>query len=121
MSLSIFFFKLVNSKIRIHTDNKAVVDCLNKLSSKCKLLMQIIRPLTLILLKNNIQIRAIHIPGKQNTVCDILSRQEVHVLHGLLQPANRRMDGHHLRRLNLSPTPIPTELLPHNFQLELSN
>ena len=105
LTLSIFAPKLAHSVIYFHTDNQAVVDVLNKQTAKCPLLMQVVRPLVLLLLSHNINLTAIHIPGINNVLCDSLSRQ----------PATPNL----LRTYGMSPnpTPIPPHLLPANYQI----
>ena len=65
---------LAGKKIIIRSDNYAVVDIMNKKTSKNKRVMSLIRHLTLMLLSYNIQIRAKHIPGKINQIADSISR-----------------------------------------------
>lgn len=36
--------------------------------------MQLVRPLVLLLMRNNIQVRAVHIEGKLNEIADSISR-----------------------------------------------
>lgn len=66
--------ELVNKKIKFCCDNLAVVSILNKLSSKSETVMCLIRFLTLHCLKLNILIKATHIFGRNNEICDALSR-----------------------------------------------
>lgn len=65
---------LQDKKIRFNCDNMAVVDILNKLSSKNSNVMLLVRILTLQCLRLNIMIKAAHVPGKSNVICDALSR-----------------------------------------------
>ena len=55
--VNVFGKKLKNSNIMFMCDNKAVVDIVNKQSSKDKTVMNIIRPLVLSLVKYNINLR----------------------------------------------------------------
>ena len=103
--LSLFADSLCNSKIIFYSDNQAVVAVLNAQTLKCSQIMSIIRNLVLVLLLNNISLRARHLPGSQNVVCDTLSRQQVD--HNFL-----RQYGMHYK-----PTPVPQHLLPENFKL----
>ncbi|XP_053390337.1 uncharacterized protein LOC123546117 [Mercenaria mercenaria] len=66
--------ELVNKKIRFNCDNMAVVSILNKLSSKSESVMRLVRLLTLHCMKLNILIKAEHVPGRHNDICDALSR-----------------------------------------------
>ena len=82
-----------------------VVHILNKQSSKCPYIMQLLRPLILILLQYNIQLKSQHIPGIENVLCDAISRWQV--TPSLLQQYGAHPD----------PTPLPQELVPANFKL----
>ena len=106
MLIGTFKEKLANSKVQIFCDNEAVVYIINKLTSKNNTVMSIVRPLTLMLLKNNITLIAEHIPGKNNLLCDFLSRQVVRS-SGILP--------HHMRR---QPELVPWQVLPGNFALD---
>ena len=105
MMISIFAQQLSNTALTFYTDNMAVVAIVNKQTSKCNIIMQIIRPLVLILLRHNITLKCKHVPGTANTLCDALSRQVA--TPALLQKF----------RMSLDPVPIPTQLLPENFNL----
>ena len=105
ITVAIFANKLRNSSITFYSDNMGVVHIINKQSSKCPFIMQLIRPLVLILLHYNIQLKSIHIPGVNNILCDAISRQQV-------TPSLLAQYG-----ADIKPTPIPAELNPHNFRL----
>ena len=102
----VFGKKMANKSISIFCDNSAIVDILNKQTSKSKRIMCLLRPLILNLLCFNIRFRAIHLPGLDNTLCDSLSRQQV--TPALLQ-ANH---------MDPVATPIPAQFLPENWNLE---
>ena len=74
LSVEIWGHLLANHKLIIQTDNSAVVDILNKQTSRDKFIMHLVRRFVLACLQNNILIKARHIPGKYNTVADLLSR-----------------------------------------------
>lgn len=101
--VTLFAEKLRNSKIVFHSDNQAVVAVLNSQTSKCSKMMAIIRKLVLCLLLNHINLRAKHIPGCNNIICDFLSRQQA--------------TESFLRRSGMSSTSVrvPVHLLPDNF------
>ena len=101
--IQVFRAKLTNSRIIFHCDNKAIVEIINKQTSKCARTMKIIRPMVLALLHNNINFQATHIPGKDNIVCDALS-------HMLVSPQWMAQQG-----FMHSPTPIPDAWMPVNF------
>ena len=70
--------KLSNLNLNIHTDNQALVHIINnqtvKGNANC---LSLLRAFVLACLKNSILIRAHHIPGKDNLMSDLLSRQQV--------------------------------------------
>lgn len=105
ITIATFAHKLANSSITFYSDNSGVVHIINKQSSKCPLIMQLIRPLVLILLQHNIHLKSVHIPGVLNILCDAISRQQVSA--SLLEQFGADM----------TPTALPPELLPDNFNL----
>ncbi len=106
--LSMFGHQLANSHVQYLCDNKAVTDILNKLTSKNKHVMSIVRPLVLVLLKFNIRLSGRHIPGKTNQPCDLLSRTSLsQIPQSVLQDYG----------LEPCPVPIPQHLLPSTFKL----
>ncbi|VDI74134.1 Hypothetical predicted protein [Mytilus galloprovincialis] len=74
LALCIWAPLLKNSKILFRTDNIALVDILNKRTSKSKRVMSIIRPFVLRSMNYNIQFKAKHIVGAKNNIADALSR-----------------------------------------------
>ena len=99
LALEVWSTKLKNHKILFFSDNKAVVDIINKQSSKDKILMRLIRRLVLCALKFNILFRAKHIAGTHNVLADRLSRfqfQEAKLQAPWLHP---------------TPTTIPSDLV----------
>ncbi len=106
--ISMFGHSLANAHVQYLCDNKAVTDILNKLTSKNKHVMSIVRPLVLVLLKFNIRISGRHIPGRSNQPCDLLSRTSLpQIPQSLLKSYG----------LEPFPVPIPHHLLPSNFRL----
>ena len=61
-------------KLVINTDNLALVHILNSQSSKSQRVMHLVRPLVLLCMKFNIQIKSTHIPGYKNSIADSISR-----------------------------------------------
>lgn len=53
---------LAAKKLIINTDNMALVHILNSQTSKNQCVMSLLRPLVLVCIKSNIQIKSIHIP-----------------------------------------------------------
>jgi len=74
LAMLIWYREFANKKILLRTDNEALVFILNKRTSKSKYIMQLLRPLILLLVKENIQVRALHIAGSRNDIADSLSR-----------------------------------------------
>jgi hypothetical protein len=66
-----------NKCILIFSDNKAVCDIINKQTTKCKLIMALVRKFVMQCLKYNILFRAKHISGKLNVTADLLSRLQI--------------------------------------------
>ena len=104
--LTMFGHKIQNANILFHSDNEGVVSVLNKQSSKDPLLMSLIRPLVLTLIGFNINLKLEHIPGLENVLSDAISRFQI----------TPRLLAEHA--MHPTSTPIPSHLLPHNFEIE---
>ena len=50
---------------------------INKQTSKCPLIMKLVRYFVLVFLRDNVAIKAKHIPGVQNNIADALSRPQM--------------------------------------------
>ncbi|XP_053372810.1 uncharacterized protein LOC128546374 [Mercenaria mercenaria] len=74
VSLKIWGKNLSGSKLCFNCDNKAVVDIVNSMTSRNKNVMVVLRLITLTCLEHNIVIKAQHVPGTDNNICDSLSR-----------------------------------------------
>ena len=103
--LHVFIQKLSNTKVIFHCDNISIVHIINKQSSRCKIIMKLLRPMILTMLNNNISFSAIHIPGHKNKLCDVLSRSQI-------TPETLARYG-----MKRSPTDIPFHLLPQNLMM----
>ena len=103
LGLKIYGDQLQNKKLRIFSDNEAVVMILNKMTSKSKNVMIFVRLIVLEIMKKNILINVKHIAGFKNYTADKLSRN-------FLQEAVTRNT-----QLDPVGTLIPSELLPHNW------
>ena len=68
---------LQNSCVLFHSDNEAVVEILNKQSSKDPTIMILVRRFVIRCLQLNISFHLKHIPGVNNTISDLLSRFQV--------------------------------------------
>ena len=68
---------MANTCVLFYSDNQAVVDILNKQSSKDPTIMILVRKFVLLCLKFNILFKLKHVPGVNNTVADMLSRFQI--------------------------------------------
>ena len=84
-----------NMKIKLWTDNQAVVSILNKQTSPCPDIMQLVRKLVLLALSNNIMFRAYYVEGVLNGISDALSRFQGQRFRELAPNADQK------------PTPLP--------------
>ena len=66
-----------NKCVTLHTDNHALVFMINNQSSNEDLVMTLLRSMTLNALQNNFLIKAVHVPGVDNSLADCLSRLQV--------------------------------------------
>ena len=101
-----FGAKVSNSIVYFYCDNIAVVEIVNKLTSKNKIVMHFLRKLVILLVKMNIDLRAKHVPGLENVLCDRISRFQV---DEELLKANG---------MNLQPTPLPVCLKPTSLAIQ---
>lgn len=101
--ISMFGHLISNSSIQFRCDNMGVVEIIKSQSSSCPRIMTIMRPLTLLLIKFNIYLTALHIEGKKNIVPDLISRFKIteQVLRA--------------NKMKLRPSTLPSHLLPENF------
>ena len=97
-----------NRRILFFCDNAAVVDVINKQSSRDPTVMILVRRFVLSSLRHNFLFRARHIPGAQNVLADKLSRFQFQ--------AARQMAPW----LDPAPTPIPPALLSIACEEQLS-
>ena len=104
--VAMFGSQLTNSNILFKTDNTPVRDVINSQTSKNKHIMQIIRPLVLLLIKHNINLKSQHVPGMHNVLADSMSRFQV---------TPQQLEEH---RMQPVPCPIPTHLKPENFKIK---
>ena len=116
--IEIFGRKLQNHLIILHCDNLAIVTIINKLGAKCPFIMAILRPLVFSLLRWNITVQAKFLPGKDNFLADLLSRQVPFHPRGASAGRRGRWSPTQLRQIAALadlPTPVPPNLLPENF------
>lgn len=76
MAFSIWGTKLAGKRVILHTDNQALVSILNTQTSMSRGVMHLLRKFVLQGLVYNIQFKATHIMGLDNTKADALSRQQ---------------------------------------------
>ena len=98
LAVHIWGATMANSCVLFFTDNAALVDIINKQTSKHKQVMILIRDLVLSCLKYNILFRASHVPGLQNSRADCISRLQVEKFKELSPEADE------------FPTAVPTNL-----------
>ena len=77
LSVHVWGYLMANQRVVFFTDNAALVDIINKQSSKHKLIMALLRPLILCCLRHNILFKARHVPGLQNSRADFISRFQI--------------------------------------------
>jgi hypothetical protein len=108
VALFIWGSDLKNRKIRFNCDNEAVVHIINKLTSKSDRVMSLVRVLTLRCLQLNILVKASHVPGRENKICDSLSRFQLTRFRELAPDSDP------------NPCPVP-DFLWNIFDQELEN
>ena len=96
---------MANRCVAFYTDNAAIVDIINRQTSKHQLVMILVRDLVLTSLKYNILFRARHIPGVHNSGADYISRFQVEQFKQISPEAD------------VLPTPVPANLLPQSWSL----
>ena len=96
---------MTNQCVVFFTDNAALVDILNKQSSKHTTVMTFLRPLILCCLRHNIFFKARHVPGLQNSRADFISRFQIDSFKAITPDADP------------FPTPVPRSLLPESWSL----
>ena len=85
LSVLLFGDAMRNQRITFFTDNAALVDIINKATSRDATVMVFVRRLVLACLSFNILFRARHVPGVKNVLADSLSRLQVSRFRQLLQ------------------------------------
>ena len=96
---------MVDKCVLFFSDNAAVVDIINKQTSKDASIMVLLRDLVLSCLTHNILFQARHIPGLINSRADYLSRFQVVKFKELSPEADD------------FPTPVPENLMPESWFL----
>jgi hypothetical protein len=87
---------MANRKIKMFCDNQSVTEVINKQSSHCAVIMELVRELVGSCLQYNILLHGQFLPGWSNSIADALSRQQMDRFR------------HEAPRATSWPTPIPT-------------
>ena len=69
--------RMQGKRILLRSDNMAVVDIINKQTSKCPSIMKLVQFFVLQCLKLNVSFRAKHVMGSENNIADALSRFQI--------------------------------------------
>ena len=105
IALRVWGCNMSDQCIMLFTDNAALVDVINKQTSKHPLIMVLVRDLVLTSLRHNIIFRARHVPGVDNTRADLISRLQIKEFRKAFPEANK------------DPTPVPETLHPLKWSL----
>ena len=105
LALHIWGSKMANKSICFVTDNGALVEIINRQTSRHQQIMILVRDLVLTSLKYNILFRCRHICGRANSRADLISRFQVDQFREISPQA----DDH--------PTSIPESLLPEKWSI----
>ena len=110
LGLDVFSSLLANHCITFIMDNAAVMQTINKQTSRHPDILQLVRLLVGICLRSNIHFTACHISTKLNVEADYLSH--------CLQPCENKLKAY---GLSLHPVEIPTCWLPENYKLSIKD
>ena len=91
--------------VLFHTDNMALLEVINKKTTKDKELLILVCALVLYCLRHNILFKAVHLPGIYNNKADALSRLQVDKFKFLNKDAELKL------------TAVPQHLLPENWAI----
>ena len=78
VALRVLGHRWQGKRIVIHCDNQAVVVIMNLGKTKDSILAAITRNTAMLSVANDIDLKTVHIPGKQNVVANALSRLTIH-------------------------------------------
>ena len=101
MALFIWTPQFVNKKLLIRIDNQALVFIINKGTSKLTFVMKLVRPMVLLLMSKNIQVRALRIPGVNNDIADSLSRFQLQRFRDLAPTEDQTPSDIHVEFLSI--------------------
>lgn len=105
LAIQLWRKSLRDACVMIHTDNQAVIPVLLKRSSRLRPVNRMLRDISLVSMQFNILINAVHIPGVDNRLADLLSRLQV---DEFLLLAGDFVDP--------TPTTIPQNLQPSSYK-----
>ncbi len=105
LMLQLFGYKLGNSRILCYCDNIAIVQFINKQSSKDSRIMSLLRPLVWELRKYNISFHCEHLSSEDNYLANAISH---------FQEADQML---HAAGLHLTKTHMPSQWLPSNYKM----
>ena len=100
-SLALYAPYLQNHSVHLFTDNIADVYIINRQSTKDPRLLHLLKHIYLVCANNNIDIRADHVAGVDNTIADHLSRPSLHE-HKACAPAHISQTPLHIRFIHSS-------------------
>lgn len=122
MLISLLHTQIANNNVVWYCDNEAAVCIVNELTSSNPKIMCLVRKLTLTLLLNNIRLTAIHIPGVENILPDLISRFQVtpaillqYGMSSYPQPTCPNVSPENI--FNLSPVRSPVPSPPSQLRL----
>jgi hypothetical protein len=105
ISLRVWGCQMSNQCVSLFTDNAALVDIINRQTSKHPMIMILVRDLVLTSLRHNILFRAYHVPGVDNTRADLISRLQIVEFRKAFPDADPE------------PTHVPETLLPQKWSI----
>ncbi|XP_063963147.1 uncharacterized protein LOC135156047 [Lytechinus pictus] len=85
VALLVWGSDLAGKRIRLHTDNMAIKNVINKQTSHCPRIMSLVRTLVLQCLKRDTIVKAVYIATKENDIADSLSRLQMSWHHRRMQ------------------------------------
>ena len=104
--MNMFGEKIKNSLVIFYTDNEAVSHIIKDTMTRDKIILYFLRNVTLKMVQYNIDLRAEHVPGVKNILCDKISRFQVST--ELLEKYD----------MKLRPEPVPVHLQPNKLLLQ---
>ena len=69
--------------IMVHCDNQSVVTVINSGRTRDPISGDMLRNIAMLTATNDIRLRTVHIPGKENVIAENLSRLAIHPQHSI--------------------------------------